>query len=159
LYGILQCGRGGLTNHHKGNKRFRDIVALHRPDYVRAPKIQKPSVARVIVRAIRNGDPPGRFLRKDEKLGKWVDIGDKKAAEKTSQALREKQNEEIARQLMPTSGVSPNATISYLAGAFAPAPAPSVTVVTATGETSDLVLKEEAMEEEKQEEELVSQAV
>ena len=37
-YDIL-CGRGGLTNHHKGNKRFRDIVALHRPDYVRAPKI------------------------------------------------------------------------------------------------------------------------
>ncbi len=69
-------------------------MALHRPDYVRAPKIQKPSVARVIVRAIRNGDPPGRFLRKDEKTGKWIDIGDKKAAEKTSQALREKTNEE-----------------------------------------------------------------
>ena len=67
----------------KGNKRFRDIVALHRPDYVRAQKVQKPSVARVIVRAIRNGDPPGRFLRKDEKTGKWIDIGDKKAAEKT----------------------------------------------------------------------------
>jgi len=48
----------------------------------------------VIVRAIRNGDPPGRFLRKDEKAGKWIDIGDKKAAEKTSQALREKSNEE-----------------------------------------------------------------
>lgn len=79
---------------HRGNKRFRDIVALHRPDYTRAPKIQKPSVARVIVRAIRNGDPPGRFLKKDEKTGRWYDIGDKKAAEKTSQALREKTNEE-----------------------------------------------------------------
>jgi hypothetical protein len=79
----ILCGRGGLTNHHKGNKRFRDIVALHRADYVRAPKVQKPSVARVIVRAIRNGDPPGRFLKKDEKTGKWVDVGDKKASEKT----------------------------------------------------------------------------
>jgi hypothetical protein len=57
-------------------------------------QIQKPSVARVIVRAIRNGDPPGRFLKKDEKTGKWVDVGDKKAAEKTSQALREKTGEE-----------------------------------------------------------------
>lgn len=56
----ILAGRGGLTNHHRGNKRFRDIVALHRPDYIRAPKVQKPSVARVIVRAIRNGDPPGR---------------------------------------------------------------------------------------------------
>jgi len=90
----ILCGRGGLTNHHKGNKRFRDIVALHRPDYVRAPKIQKPSVARVIVRAIRNGDPPGRFLKKDATTSKWIDIGDKKAAEKTSQALREKSDEE-----------------------------------------------------------------
>ncbi len=41
-YDIL-CGRGGLTNHHKGNKRFRDIVALHRPDYVRAPKVKSSS--------------------------------------------------------------------------------------------------------------------
>lgn len=90
----ILCGRGGLTNHHKGNKRYRDIVALHRPDYVRAAKIQKPSVARVIVRAIRNGDPPGRFLKKDATTGKWIDIGDKKAAEKTSQALREKPDDE-----------------------------------------------------------------
>ena len=85
-YDIL-CGRGGLTNHHWGNKRYCDIVALHRPDYVRATKIQKPSVARVIVRAIRNGDPPGRFLKKDKKTGHWIDVGERKAAEKTSQAL------------------------------------------------------------------------
>ena len=97
----ILCGRGGLTNHHKGNKRFRDIVALHRPDYVRAPKIQKPSVARVIVRAIRNGDPPGRFLKKDKKTGLWYDIGDKRAAEKTSQALREKTKEEQGKPGIP----------------------------------------------------------
>lgn len=36
----------------------------------------------MIVRALRNSDPPGRFLKKDEKTGKWYDIGDKKAAEK-----------------------------------------------------------------------------
>lgn len=98
IFSDILCGRGGLTNHHKGNKRFRDIVALHRPDYVRAPKIQKPSVARVIVRAIRNGDPPGRFLRRDNKSGLWYDIGDKRAAEKTSQALREKTNDERTKQ-------------------------------------------------------------
>lgn len=101
-------------------------MALHRPDYVRAPKIQKPSVARVIVRAIRNGDPPGRFLRKDEKTGKWVDIGDKKAAEKTSQALREKPNEELATRVGGT--VLPNPD-SYLAGTVIPAVARNVTVV------------------------------
>uniref|UniRef100_A0A7S4HWI4 DUF6824 domain-containing protein n=1 Tax=Odontella aurita TaxID=265563 RepID=A0A7S4HWI4_9STRA len=90
----ILCGRGGLTNHHLGNKRFRDIVSLHRPDYIRAPKIEKPSVARMIVSAIRNGNPPGRFLKKDNVTGKWFDIGDKRAAEKASQALREKTPEE-----------------------------------------------------------------
>jgi hypothetical protein len=95
-----------LTNHHKGNKRFRDVVALHRPDYVRAPKIQKPSVARVIVRAIRNGDPPGRFIKRDNKTGLWYDIGDKRAAEKTSQALREKTSEERTKE----AGLSPFAS-------------------------------------------------
>lgn len=105
-YDIL-CGRGGLTNHHRGNKRFRDIVALHRPDYVRAPKVQKPSVARVIVRAIRNGDPPGRFLKKDEKTGKWIDIGDRKAAEKTSQALREKAEDEQKGSVQSPAALAP----------------------------------------------------
>jgi hypothetical protein len=99
----ILCGRGGLTNHHKGNKRFRDIVALHRPDYVRAAKVHKPNVARMIVKAIRNSDPPGRFLKKDSKTTKWYDIGDKRAAEKASQALREKSLEERT-QLRQDSG-------------------------------------------------------
>jgi len=114
----ILCGRGGLTNHHKGNKRFRDIVALHRPDYVRAPKIQKPSVARVIVRAIRNGDPPGRFLKKDASTSKWFDIGDKKAAEKTSQALREKSDEEKEGKV-PVGFTSPTLHIVPTAAAAA----------------------------------------
>ena len=114
----ILCGRGGLTNHHKGNKRFRDIVALHRPDYVRAPKIQKPSVARVIVRAIRNGDPPGRFLKKDATTCKWFDVGDKKAAEKTSQALREKSDEEKEGKV-PVGFTSPTLHIVPTAAAAA----------------------------------------
>mmetsp|Transcript_7363 Transcript_7363/g.9770 ORF Transcript_7363/g.9770 Transcript_7363/m.9770 type:complete len:489 (-) Transcript_7363:120-1586(-) len=90
----ILCGRGGLTNHHRGNKRFRDIVSLHRADYIQATKVQKPAVSRLIVNAIRNGSPPGRFLKKDNKSGLWFDIGDKRAAEKASQALREKPPEE-----------------------------------------------------------------
>lgn len=91
-------------------------MALHRPDYVRAPKIQKPSVARVIVRAIRNGDPPGRFLKKDATTGKWCDIGDKKAAEKTSQALREKTDEEKEGKV-PAGFTSPTLIVPTAAAA------------------------------------------
>ena len=118
-YDIL-CGRGGLTNHHRGNKRFRDIVALHRPDYVRATKIQKPSVARVIVRAIRNGDPPGRFLKKDEKTGHWIDVGDRKAAEKTSQALREKGEDEQKGSVQSPAALAPKPSGGSQAGAKKP---------------------------------------
>jgi len=82
-----------MTNGHPGNRRFRDIIALHRPDYVRATKMDKPNVARKIVRAIRLGNPPGRFLRKSPD-NMWRDVGDKVAAEKTSQGLRERSNAE-----------------------------------------------------------------
>ena len=69
-------GRGGMTNSHPGNKRFRDVIALHRPDYIKAIKNDKPNVARRIVRAIRTASPPGRFLKKCDD-GKWRDVGDK----------------------------------------------------------------------------------
>jgi hypothetical protein len=101
-----------------GNRRFRDIIALHRPDYIRAIKMDKPTVARKIVKAIRFGNPPGRyeanddddlplrsstrrsrsntinrFLKKSDD-GNWYDVGDRTAAEKTSQGLRERTNAE-----------------------------------------------------------------
>lgn len=82
-------GRGGATNHHKGNKVFRSIVQKYREEYVDAPKISKPDVSRKVVLIIRRSNPPGRFLKKNPD-GKWYDVGDKKATEKASQALREK---------------------------------------------------------------------
>lgn len=82
-------GRGGLTNHHIGNLRYRDIIELHRRDYIHASKTEKPNVARRIVKAIRTGPNSGRFLRKDEH-GKWQVVDDREATWKASQALREK---------------------------------------------------------------------
>lgn len=82
-------GRGGLTNRHKGNLRYRDCISLHREDYTRSSKSEKPSVARRIVQAIRSGKTPGRFLKRGHD-GKWIEVCDKEAAWKASQALREK---------------------------------------------------------------------
>lgn len=86
-------GRGGMTNSHPGNRRFRDVISLHRPDYIRAQKMDKPSVAAKIVRAMRSGPMGGRFLKKKDD-GKWYDVGDRAAMEKTSQGLRERTNAE-----------------------------------------------------------------
>lgn len=83
-------GRGGGTNHHPGNKIYRKTVEDRKLDYVNSKRLDKPLVALEIIREWRGQDPPGRFLKLDEKTGHWHDVGDKKAREKTSQALREK---------------------------------------------------------------------
>mmetsp|Transcript_44409 Transcript_44409/g.93241 ORF Transcript_44409/g.93241 Transcript_44409/m.93241 type:complete len:773 (-) Transcript_44409:285-2603(-) len=104
----ILCGRGGGTNAHSGNIKFRKLVAAHKLRYLAASKSDKPGVARDVVREWRAMDPPGRFLAKmDKKEGgddddtptMWYDVGDKKAREKASQCLRERNgaaNEAVA---------------------------------------------------------------
>jgi hypothetical protein len=82
------CGRGGLTNNAPGNVFFRRLVRIKQESYLLATKREKAGVAREIVDMVRALDPPGKFLKKDSN-GVWVEIGDRKAREKTSQALRE----------------------------------------------------------------------
>ncbi|KAL3756860.1 hypothetical protein ACHAWU_005122 [Discostella pseudostelligera] len=118
----ILCGRGGATNAHPGNIKFRKLVAAHKLRYLAATKCDKPAVAKDVVREWRAMDPPGRFLAKMENSGGggssssntegadtdnsksnakssssssstteyWYDIGDKKAREKASQCLRER---------------------------------------------------------------------
>ena len=64
----ILCGRGGGTNAHSGNIKFRKLVAAHKLRYLAASKAEKPTVARDVVREWRAMDPPGRFLAK-------VDVG------------------------------------------------------------------------------------
>lgn len=97
-------GRGGGTNHHPGNKRYRRLVEDRKVDYVNSKRLDKPLVALEIIKGWRSQKPSGRFLKIDDETGLWHDVGDKKAREKTSQALREKapllrkQQEEIKRE-------------------------------------------------------------
>jgi hypothetical protein len=86
----VMYGRGGGTNHHPGNKLYRKMVEDRKLEYVNSKRLDKPLVALEIIRLWRAQLPPGRFLKLDEKTGLWSDVGDKKAREKTSQALREK---------------------------------------------------------------------
>lgn len=81
-------GRGGGTNQHEGNCYFRSLVNRNRERYLRAKKNDKPFISLSIVRSVRERN--GRFLKKIEKTGLWVEIGDDLAREKTSQALRQR---------------------------------------------------------------------
>mmetsp|Transcript_37600 Transcript_37600/g.80202 ORF Transcript_37600/g.80202 Transcript_37600/m.80202 type:complete len:555 (+) Transcript_37600:109-1773(+) len=97
------CGRGGLALKHPGNMAYRKIVGLNKELYATCLKTEKLRISKSIVAAIRELN--GRFLeREDGKTSSsldekdengnpvtWRDIGDKRAIEKTSQALREGQ--------------------------------------------------------------------
>ena len=84
------CGRGGTINSHSGNEQYRSIVESKKRVYLTARfKREKRLIATSIVEQIRKMNPPGRFLQKDPNTQTWFDIGEEKAREKTSQALRE----------------------------------------------------------------------
>lgn len=86
------CGRGGSINSHLGNGKFRLLVEKRKRLYLKARfKREKRLIVSSICTEIRQMDPPGRFLaqRGGRKDGHWYDIGDEKARDKISQALRE----------------------------------------------------------------------
>lgn len=63
----MLLGRGGGTNNHSGNVRFRILVAGHKLRYLAANKMEKPAVAREVVAIWRGLTPPGRFLTREDK--------------------------------------------------------------------------------------------
>ena len=101
---IVLGGRGGLSNNHPGNHMFRRVVNENKELYHKCEKkSHRFFLAVSIIAAVeRNG---GRFLKRDEKAGKWVKIPRKDAIAKTNQALREqdvktrKSPEAIERQV------------------------------------------------------------
>ena len=91
------CGRGHGSNQHPGNKKYRALIQDRKLVYKSLANYEKQTVSIAIVAAIRAEG--GRFLqlRQEDDKDKtaagtttWCEIGDKKAREKTSQALREK---------------------------------------------------------------------
>jgi hypothetical protein len=85
-YDVL-LGRGGLTNSHIGNKRFRLVVAEYQLEYLMAKKREKKEIAKQIVDRIHSSG--GRFLRKSPVSNVWSEVTENKALEKASQSLRE----------------------------------------------------------------------
>jgi hypothetical protein len=96
-------GRGGETNHHIGNIQYRQLVKACQGAYLAAKRRDKPKIAFAIVRVVRCRN--GRFLRKE--VDSWLDVGNTRAREKTSQALREGAPE--LRSTIKTTSDSPSA--------------------------------------------------
>jgi hypothetical protein len=79
----ILSGRGGAGNHHRGNKRFRNIVSKIQLKYKGTTKKRvKNTLSKHIVKRVR--DYGGRFLTED-----YFEMTEPQAVRKTSQALRE----------------------------------------------------------------------
>jgi len=82
------CGRGGRSNHHPGNKRYRNVVSEMKAMYrTTEAKTVKTDLSRAIVEHVCNYG--GRFIKKDESMGRYYLLTKAEARKKTSQALRE----------------------------------------------------------------------
>jgi hypothetical protein len=84
----VMCGRGGKSNHHAGNKRYRQVVSQMKFSYKNiGSKSAKTDLSRTIVEHVFKYG--GRFLKADKDSGKFILLTPAEARKKTSQALRE----------------------------------------------------------------------
>lgn len=86
----IVCGRGKGSYNRPGNKRFRELVKLHIPDYQAArTKFDKSTVLSNIIEHARSQDNGhARFVKMD-KDGQWFEIPDDQAREKVGHTIRE----------------------------------------------------------------------
>ena len=86
----ILCGRGGKSNHHPGNKKYRQVVGFMKYKYQNCPaKTQKTDLSRTIVDYCHSYG--GRFVKKDTDYQgeRYYVLTKDEARKKTSQALRE----------------------------------------------------------------------
>ena len=79
-------GRGGKSNHHPGNKKYRDEVGNLQQWYKASQKNEKTDLSQCLVNYVHSYG--GRFLKADTS-GKWYIVTNLVARRKASQALRE----------------------------------------------------------------------
>jgi len=83
------CGRGRKCFNHPGNVKFREIVQGYLPQYSKAmTKLEKSYILSDVVEKVRKNSGIGGFVKKNED-GRWYEVGDFLAREKTSQAFRD----------------------------------------------------------------------
>ncbi|KAG7347021.1 hypothetical protein IV203_006090 [Nitzschia inconspicua] len=86
-------GRGGRSNHHPGNKMYREIVTEQQDHYRSCDKNEKTKVAQGIVDHMQK-EVGARFLELDKETNRWYLVPNVVARRKVGQALRENNTEE-----------------------------------------------------------------
>ena len=151
------CGRGGLTNQHSGNEWYRRLIRSNRALYRSCPKHTKLLVAKAIVQAVQKQEPPGRFLEMFQKeSGVWKPITYRRAVDKTSQALREKEvasanNADGSDSIMPAENIEREVSSKDVAAAFAAAQGKGKTDAVRMSDLAQVTLKHAGLHEKGQE--------
>lgn len=85
----LDCvlGRGGKSNHHPGNKRYRAEVQNLQKWYKASGKSEKTDLSQHLVNFVHGYG--GRFVKQEKSTGRWYVVSNMVARRKASQALRE----------------------------------------------------------------------
>jgi len=84
----ILCGRGGKSNHHPGNKKYRLVISRMKMNYRKiGSKMLKTDLSRAIVEHVYGYG--GRFLKYDKDSSKYAVLSPAESRKKTSQALRE----------------------------------------------------------------------
>eukprot|EP00523_Entomoneis_sp_CCMP467_P016239 CAMPEP_0168767922 /NCGR_PEP_ID=MMETSP0725-20121227/1611_1 /TAXON_ID=265536 /ORGANISM="Amphiprora sp., Strain CCMP467" /LENGTH=236 /DNA_ID=CAMNT_0008817265 /DNA_START=34 /DNA_END=743 /DNA_ORIENTATION=+ len=82
--------RGKKCFLHVGNERFRQKIASMLSVYEQAEtKVEKTKVLNTVVEQVRRESPGGGFVKQDDQTGRWYEVGDFLAREKTSQTFRD----------------------------------------------------------------------
>ena len=79
---------------NRGNEWYRRLIRSNRPLYRACPKHTKLLVSKAIVQAVEQQG--GRFLERNKSSGVWNTVSYKRAVDKTSQGLRERDREDDA---------------------------------------------------------------
>ena len=93
-------GRDKMVLHHSGNYRFKHLISSYQDQYDKSPRMEKTIIATEIVGTIQRLG--GRFLKKEKDSG-WIEVEDKVAREKVSNAFRDR------RKKVHLSGVDSSA--------------------------------------------------
>jgi len=80
-------GRGGKSNHHPGNKRYRAEVQNLQQWYKASNKSEKTDLSQHLVNFVHSYG--GRFVKQEKGTDRWYVVSNLVARRKASQALRE----------------------------------------------------------------------
>lgn len=97
-YDVL-LGKGMPCQEHAGNKRLHELVATRYEEYNSAKRDKKTEIAEELVQLVKQSS--GRFLKRDEASGMWVEVPVKEAREKVCHGFRRKREWDLKRGSLP----------------------------------------------------------